>query len=51
MKCINCGGEVSEFEAKWGFEDCSKCDPTNQDDFLEGKTCNPDAPEECESCQ
>lgn len=20
-------------------------------DFLEGKTCNPDAPEECESCQ
>ena len=23
----------------------------DEDDFLAGKTCNPDAPEECESCQ
>uniref|UniRef100_A0AAU6VZX0 Uncharacterized protein n=3 Tax=unclassified bacterial viruses TaxID=12333 RepID=A0AAU6VZX0_9VIRU len=23
----------------------------DEDDFLSGKTCNPDAPEECESCQ
>lgn len=22
-----------------------------EEDFLAGKTCNPDAPEECESCQ
>ena len=22
-----------------------------EEDFLTGKTCNPDAPEECESCQ
>jgi hypothetical protein len=23
----------------------------DEDDFLSGVTCNPDAPEECESCQ
>lgn len=23
----------------------------SDEDFLMGKTCNPDAPEECESCQ
>lgn len=23
----------------------------DEDDFLAGVTCNPDAPEECESCQ
>lgn len=23
----------------------------DEEDFLAGKTCNPDAPEECESCQ
>ena len=23
----------------------------DEEDFLTGKTCNPDAPEECESCQ
>ena len=26
-------------------------DMDEEDDFLVGKTCNPDAPEECESCQ
>lgn len=25
--------------------------PDDEDDFLTGVTCNPDAPEECESCQ
>lgn len=25
--------------------------PDDEEDFLTGKTCNPDAPEECESCQ
>lgn len=25
--------------------------PDEEEDFLVGKTCNPDAPEECESCQ
>jgi hypothetical protein len=26
-------------------------DDIDEDDFLSGVTCNPDAPEECESCQ
>jgi hypothetical protein len=30
---------------------CFYCQEDTEDDFLEGKTCNPDAPEECESCQ
>jgi hypothetical protein len=26
-------------------------EPVEEEDFLSGVTCNPDAPEECESCQ
>lgn len=30
-----------------GYEDCVE----EEEDFLTGATCNPNAPEECESCQ
>ena len=30
---------------------CSRRGAEEEPDFLEGKTCNPDEPEECESCQ
>lgn len=38
------------------FEDGTDCpiawdEPEDEQDFLDGKTCNPNAPEECESCQ
>lgn len=28
-----------------------KEEPEDEQDFLDGVTCNPNAPEECESCQ
>lgn len=34
-----------------GYEDSMKIAEEEEEDFLTGKTCNPDAPEECESCQ
>jgi len=42
--CKHCG-------ADWGLEGCLCEDVEDEQDFLDGKTCNPDAPEECESCQ
>lgn len=36
-------------EAGWNMD--IEFPDDGEDDFLLGKTCNPDAPEECESCQ
>lgn len=37
-----------KYSGKFPCEDLKEED---EQDFLIGKTCNPDAPEECESCQ
>ena len=43
-KCIECGCDLMVWE---GF----KCEGCLEDDYLSELTCNPDSPEECESCQ
>ena len=48
--CKQCGISLMP----WEDDTCSNCqeeNSNNNEDFLSGKTCNPDAPEECESCQ
>lgn len=40
--------EIAEQSEKLGWAGMLADD---EGDFLTGKTCNPDAPEECESCQ
>ena len=43
---------TDELNFQWGVLNPSNEDPSEpEDDWLSGKTCNPDAPEECESCQ
>lgn len=43
---------TDELNFNWGTLNPSHEDfPDDEEDFLTGKTCNPDAPEECESCQ
>lgn len=50
--CLGCGEEFDELNVRGYCEYCQ--DPGHEEeeeDFLTGVTCNPDAPEECESCQ
>ena len=47
-QCLECGSEL-EADEKNICDYCRYSD--DEDDFLSGVTCNPDAPEECESCQ
>lgn len=51
---ISCSSKCNCSEKRAAFGGCSKCNPgfweDYGDDFPLG-TCNPDAPEECESCQ
>lgn len=42
--CKDCG------TAMYDLNDEGVCPICADDDFLTGVTCNPDAPEECESC-
>lgn len=55
--CDECGATLTPYEkslATMGGEYsglCGVCVAQEGDDFLSGVTCNPDAPEECESCQ
>jgi len=52
--CLDCGEvfHTSEINSRAVCHYCQ--DPgheEDEEDFLTGVTCNPDAPEECESCQ
>lgn len=51
-ECPTCGRIGFEDEDDW-FYHASTCEDCvdDEEDFLSGVTCNPDAPEECESCQ
>lgn len=50
--CSNCGAELEEPQAQGVFAECLSCAVDVVDeDWLAGVSCNPNAPEECESCQ
>lgn len=47
--CVCCGltgVHKMDCPLRYGYDEQEE-----EQDFLEGKTCNPNAPEECESCQ
>lgn len=48
--CILCGISLMPWEDTL-CNNCGQNPEKESEDFLIGKTCNPDAPEECESCQ
>lgn len=58
-QCADCGCELTAYERQLDDEYTGLCgvcvsrldEPEDEQDFLDGKTCNPNAPEECESCQ